>query len=175
MVFADSSMDFEEKLLSLLGRDTLHEYPRRTSFVKFITDSNECLGASSDLSCFSPFRWEDLLKDVGELRRPPVSRVERHDVAATGCGRYGGVRVRALERLVDVGSLWSVRAPERPIEVRLRSGRIFSDPDRQLIEVVYKDPVGRWTLSGRQFCEEANDIVVLSRDVMQLDPLELVL
>ena len=62
----DSGMDLEEELFSLVGRDALHEYPRWTSLVEFITDGDECLGALSDLSSFSPFRWENLLKDVGK-------------------------------------------------------------------------------------------------------------
>ena len=66
MMSADSSMDLEEELLALVGRDTLHEYSRRTLFVEFVTHREECLGALSDLSCFSPFWWENLLEEVGE-------------------------------------------------------------------------------------------------------------
>ena len=62
----DSSMDLEEELFPLVARDALHEYSRRTSFVEFVTDRDECLGASSDLSHFSPFWWENLLEEVGE-------------------------------------------------------------------------------------------------------------
>ena len=62
----DSSMDFEEEFFPLVGRDALHEYSRWTSLVKFITNGNECLGASSDSSCFSPFWWENLLEEVDE-------------------------------------------------------------------------------------------------------------
>ena len=62
----NSSMDLEDELLPLVGRDALHEYPRWTLFVKFITERDEGLGASSDPSCFSPLRWENLLKEVGE-------------------------------------------------------------------------------------------------------------
>ena len=51
----DSSVDLEEELFPLVGRDTLHEYSRWTSFVKFVTDGEEHLGASSDPSCFSLF------------------------------------------------------------------------------------------------------------------------
>ena len=43
------------------------------------------------------------------------------------------------------------------------------------MEVVYKDPTGMRFLSGYQFCEEVGDIIVLSRDMMQFDPSELVL
>ena len=66
MVSTDSSMDLEEVLFPLVGRDALHEYSRRTSLVKFITDGDKHLDASSDSSCFSPFRWENLLEEVGE-------------------------------------------------------------------------------------------------------------
>ena len=62
----DSSMDLEEDLFYLVGRDVFHEYSRWTSLVKFITKCDECLGASSDPSCFSPLRWENLLEEVGE-------------------------------------------------------------------------------------------------------------
>ena len=65
-MFADSSVDFEEELFPLVGQDALHEYSRWTLFVKFITDGDECLGASSDSSCFNIFWWEDLFEDVGE-------------------------------------------------------------------------------------------------------------
>ena len=66
MMSADFGMDLEEELFSLVGRDALHEYPRWTSLVEFITDGNEHLGASSDPSSFSPFRWKNLLEEVGE-------------------------------------------------------------------------------------------------------------
>jgi len=62
----DSGMDLEEELFPLVGQDALHEYSRRTLLVKFIADGDERLDASSDLSCFSSFRWENLLKEVGE-------------------------------------------------------------------------------------------------------------
>ena len=66
MMSADSGMELKEELFPLVGGDALHEYSRRTPFVKLITDGDECLGASSDSSCFSPFWWENLLKEVGE-------------------------------------------------------------------------------------------------------------
>ena len=62
----DSNVDFEKELFPLVCWDALHEYSRRTPFVKFITDANECLGTSSDSSGFSSFRWENLLEEVGE-------------------------------------------------------------------------------------------------------------
>ena len=43
------------------------------------------------------------------------------------------------------------------------------------MEVVYKDPIGRWFLSGHQFSEEVGGGVVLSRDMMSFDPSKLVL
>ena len=66
VVSTDSSMDLEEEMFPLVARDALHEYSRWTSFVEFFTDHNECLGASSDLSRFSPFGWENLIEEVGE-------------------------------------------------------------------------------------------------------------
>ena len=64
----DFSMDLEEELFSLVSHDALHEYSRWTSLVKFITEGDERLGASSNSSCFSPFRWENLFEEVGEQR-----------------------------------------------------------------------------------------------------------
>ena len=63
---ADPGMDLEEELLSLIGRDAFHEHPRWTPFVEFVTKRDEGLGASSDPSGFSPFGWENPLKEVGE-------------------------------------------------------------------------------------------------------------
>ena len=63
---ADPGMDLEEELLPLVGGDALHEYPRWTSFVEFVIERDEGLGASSDPSGFSPFEWENLLEEVGE-------------------------------------------------------------------------------------------------------------
>ena len=63
VVSIDSGMDLEEELFPLVGRDALHEYYQRTSLVKFITECDERLGTSSDPSHFSPFWWENLLKD----------------------------------------------------------------------------------------------------------------
>ena len=65
-MFADLGMDLEEELLPLVGRDALHKHPQWTSFVEFITEHDEGLGVSSDPSSFSPFRWENLLEEVGE-------------------------------------------------------------------------------------------------------------
>ena len=66
MVSVDFSMDLEEELLALVGRDALHEYSQWTSFVEFVTECDEHLGASSDPSCFGPFWWENLLEEVGK-------------------------------------------------------------------------------------------------------------
>ena len=46
----DSGMDFEEKLFPLVGEDAPHEYSRWALLVKFITNGDERLGASSDSS-----------------------------------------------------------------------------------------------------------------------------
>ena len=43
------------------------------------------------------------------------------------------------------------------------------------MEVVDEDPARRRILPGGQFCEKIGGIVVLSGDMMQLDPLEFVL
>ena len=63
---ADPGMDLKEDLLPPASGDTLHEHPRQTPFVEFFTEHEEGLGTSSDSSGFSPFGWEDLLKEVGE-------------------------------------------------------------------------------------------------------------
>ena len=66
MVSSDFGMDLEEELFPLVDRDALHEYSRRTSLVKFITECDERLSESSDSSRFSPFWWENPLEEVGE-------------------------------------------------------------------------------------------------------------
>ena len=66
MVSVDSSMDLEEELLALVGRDALHEYSRWTLFVEFVTERDEGVGASSDSLGFSPFGRENHLEEVGE-------------------------------------------------------------------------------------------------------------
>jgi hypothetical protein len=43
------------------------------------------------------------------------------------------------------------------------------------MKIVDEDPIWRWNSPGSQFCEEIGGIVVLSRNLMQFDPLELVL
>ena len=63
---ADPSMDLKTELLPLVGQDALHEHPRWTPFVEFVTKRDKGLGASSDPSGFSPFGWENLLEEVGE-------------------------------------------------------------------------------------------------------------
>ena len=71
-------MDFEEKLFPLVDRDALHEYSQRTPLIKFISNGDERLGASSDSSRFSLFWWENLLEEVGEQWCSLVIRIERH-------------------------------------------------------------------------------------------------
>ena len=78
MMSTNSGMDFEEKLFPLVGRDALHEYSRRALLVKFVTNGDEHLGASSDSSRFSPFWWENLLEEVGEQWCSPVDRIKCH-------------------------------------------------------------------------------------------------
>ena len=43
------------------------------------------------------------------------------------------------------------------------------------MEIVDEDPAQRWVPPGDQFCEKIGGIIVLSGDVMQLDPLEFVI
>ena len=63
---ANPDMDLEEELLPLVGGNALHEHPRWTPFVEFVTEHDDGLGTSSDPSGFSPFGWENLLEEVGE-------------------------------------------------------------------------------------------------------------
>ena len=66
MISVDSGMDLVEELFPLVGRDALHEYPRWTSFVEFVTERDEGLGVSSDPSCFSSFGWKNHFEEIGE-------------------------------------------------------------------------------------------------------------
>ena len=43
------------------------------------------------------------------------------------------------------------------------------------MDVVNEDPAWGWIPPGGQFCKKIGDIIVLSGDVMQLDPMEFVL
>ena len=43
------------------------------------------------------------------------------------------------------------------------------------MEIIDEDPAQRWISPGSQFCEKIGSIIVLSGDMMQLDPLEFVL
>ena len=43
------------------------------------------------------------------------------------------------------------------------------------MEIIDEDPARRWIPPNGQFCEKIGGIVVLSGDVMQLNPLEFVL
>ena len=108
----DSSMDFEEKLFPLVGRDALYEHSRWTLLVKFITNGDERLGASSDSSCFNPFRWENLLEEVGDQWCSPVGRIECRHGVVTGRRCHGGAKVRASKHSIMIGACWEVRAPE---------------------------------------------------------------
>ena len=158
-------MDFEEKLFPLVGSDALHEHSQWTLLVKFITNGDERLGTSGDLSCFSPFQWENLLEEVGEQWCSPVDWIECHhdDVSKRCC--HGGAKVGAPEHSVGVGARREVGAPECQIGVGARLGRILMDAGRRLMEVIYKDPIGGRFLCGHQFCEEVGSVIVLSRDM----------
>ena len=78
MMPVDPGMDLEEDLLSPAGGDALHEHSQRTPFVEFATEHDEGLGASSDSSGFSFFRWENLLEEVGEQWCSLVGQIECH-------------------------------------------------------------------------------------------------
>ena len=43
------------------------------------------------------------------------------------------------------------------------------------MEIIDEDPARGWIPPSGQFCKKIGDIIVLSRDMMQLDPLEFVL
>ena len=53
--------------------------------------------------------------------------------------------------------------------------RTFQDAGGPLVDIVDEDPTQGWIPSGGQFCKEIGGIVVLSGNMMQLDPLEFVL
>ena len=112
----DSDMDFEEELFPLVGRDALHEYSRWTLLVKFVTNGNECLGASSDSSCFGLFRWENLLEEVGEQWYSLVDHIKCHhgEVGERHC--HGGANIGPPEHLVEVGAR---RGGQSPLGTRL--------------------------------------------------------
>jgi hypothetical protein len=73
-------MDLEEQFFVLLGRDAFHKhsYHRGAAFVKFVVDGDKHLGTSGDPSCLHPVSWEDLVQEVGQMGRPPVSGVDCH-------------------------------------------------------------------------------------------------
>jgi len=52
---------------------------------------------------------------------------------------------------------------------------ILQNVGRWLMEIIDEDPIWRWNPPGDQFHEEVGGIIVLSRDMMQFNPLELVL
>ena len=155
VVSTDFSMDFEEKLFPLVGRDALHEYSQWTSLVKFVTNSNERLSVSSDSLCFSPFWWENLLEEVGEQWCSLVGRIGCHHGDVTGQCCHGGAKVGAPDRSVGVGARRGVRAPECQIGVGARLGRILMDAGRRLMEVIYKDPIGRRFPSSANFVRKS--------------------
>ena len=51
----------------------------------------------------------------------------------------------------------------------------FLDAVEWLMKVIDEDPIWRRNPPGSQFCEKIGSIVVLSGDMMQLDPLDFVL
>ena len=120
-----SGMDFEEKLFPLVDRDELHEHSRWTSLVKFVTNGDEHLGMSSDSSHFSPFRWENLLKEVGEQWCSLVDWIECHHGNVAGRHCHGGTKVRAPEHSVGGGARREVGAPGCQIGVGVGLDRIL--------------------------------------------------
>ena len=107
----DFGMNFKEKLFPLVGWDALHEYSRWASLVKFITKGDKRLDASSNLSCFCPFWWENLLEEVGEQWCSLVDRIECHhgDIGGRRC--HGGAKVGAPEHSVGVRARREVGVP----------------------------------------------------------------
>ena len=61
------------------------------------------------------------------------------------------------------------------VGVRVCLGRTFQDTSGWLVEVIDEDPAWGQASPGGQFCKKISGIIVLSGDMMQLDPLEFVL
>ena len=72
----DSGMDLEEELLPSVGRDALHEYSQWTSFVEFVSDLDEGLGALGDSSHFGPFQMGESPLGGRQEARSLVSLIE---------------------------------------------------------------------------------------------------
>jgi hypothetical protein len=74
MVSTDASMDLQEELLALIGRDALHQHShhRWAALEKLTVDGEVRLGASGNPSCLGLVSWEDLIKEVGQQGGPPV-------------------------------------------------------------------------------------------------------
>ena len=53
--------------------------------------------------------------------------------------------------------------------------RAFQDANRRLVKIILEDPIWRWNMPGNQFCKKIGGVIVLSGDMMLLDPLEFVL
>ena len=101
----------------------------------------------------------------------PVGLIECQygDIGGRRC--HGGTGVGAPERRFGVG----VEAPECRIGIRVCLDRTLQDVGEWLMEAVDEDPARRRIPSGGQFCKKIGGIVVLSGDMIQLDPLEFVL
>ena len=162
-------MDLEE-LFPLVSRDALHENFRRTSFVKFVTDGDECLGASSDLLCFSPFWWEYFFEDVGEQRHSLVGRVEH---------QRGGVACRCCDRMLgpEPSSVWSgldrARA-SKPLRVWSRMSRNEGGSSRMLADgswrSLMKTPSGDETRLAANFARKSAASLSFRRTCCSLIP-----
>jgi len=83
--------------------------------------------------------------------------------------QYGDVNGCRHHRGTGVG------APERRLGVGVCLDQTFQDAGRRLVEIIDEDSAWRRISPGGKFCEKIGGIVVLSGDVMQLDPLEFIL
>ena len=88
-----------------------------------------------------------------------------------GRRRHGGTGVRASEHWLGDG----VRAPRHWLGIRVCLDQTFQDAGGWLVEIIDEDPARRQIPPSGQFGEKIGGIVVLSRHMMQLDPLEFVL
>ena len=101
----------------------------------------------------------------------PVGLIECQYGDVGGRRHHGGTGVGAPERWFGIG----VRAFEQRVGIGVCLHRTFQDAGERLVEVVDEDPAQRWIPPGGQFCEKIDSIIILSGDVMQLDPLEFAL
>jgi hypothetical protein len=170
MVPTYASVDLQEEFLALLGRDAFHEhsYRQRAPLVLLAIDGDECLGAAGDPSCLDSVGREDLVEEVGQKRHPPV-RVGR------GSRDLHRKAVGAPERLVGGSLFGGDLAGAHEYRVGRPWRWIRLNTDRGCVEVVDEDPTGGGIPLGCHLSECISIIIVLSRDMMQLDSSKLVL